>query len=900
MAISSRYEPIDNLPQAGIQLASLPMMRNFSEVLDTALRSSSSSIGATYNESDKRGREISYVYALNSLYRELLRWQNQYPENEQISGLRQEIREMFPYFMDKEFPLPDVPPETADFLHELADARQNTADKIQQMCDSLNQQPQLSDEDAELLEKLETISQTISAQMQENADISETFEHNDFQKNELLLRIHHLWQTDKEWRDEYYTMVAPDEDERAKWSDLAEKKHIIPSHNYEINDDCIEINSRDAQTSEIMDPQEFEIEPEALEGLNGFLEKINSFIQNQYSSWKYSVTEQRELNFQKKVMKTSQNFMRKMQYYLARKAENKRVFDFRTVSEKARTFRNTFKKQIENLTGITTETNEEFSKNTQILVNSADGLGMDMVWFQEPPYESEFITHLKDMKDELRGNTPPEFYNTKLPVFLDLCKNIYEYSPQEAAALKTGMEDFLQNPNKEKLCDLITETHKIALELRKTDYIKSRCMRYAWDGTIVEPPIKSLSQFLQNKLLVCSHLDNPNPSPDMQQKIAEHNASLHKFEEYDFEKSKVWNICRQVPQFKQFEKRLFEEIVAIGIPPEKVEKLTFNDITYLLNRSNLAYKSLGSTAGITVPSDKVKYLEDLVKNHEKELRKSLNSYYQQTFQMKLINDGVAQKKSDVKIQKKIAAEAEIATEKVLTDMKNGDCYADFNCHHVFPLSMISYFEKTTGKPFTEINKDILFVNKNVHELFHLNENMMNAEGQVLLGQYESHRTKYINRQKTLKDKSGNITGYIGRAISFIMVPKNGIKAMIDFKSYILDKETILTVFKNQQHLIELRKNSKRNRNLYMPQFNMEQITEYLMNVIKPVVEAELPPHNPELQKARELDKMNQERRYNISKVEDRTPQPQKAPVTKNLSGNMVKWYQNKNKNRKFK
>ncbi len=780
MAIDTRYQTLDELPEAGVSLACTPALQNYSDALNEAWKNHvTNNGGAVYNESDKPTREISYVYALNFIYRDLNQWQNErnnVEDNAETADLRQEIRDIFPYFMNNEFPQPEG--------------------------------------------------------------------------------------------------AEP---------------------NFVINDDFIQIDTKNMSTNQIIDPQSFTMDEEHSQRLEKFLQKVDAFIEKRRSGDSAAKSGN---NITNRNLRISLDFIRKMQFYIARKAQGRQVYDFRTTEEKSRTFRNSFIRNIENV--LKTHKNPEisFAKSSQDFANFLDSNGMQMVWYQEPPYESEFVNHLDEMKQDLLGNTPDDFYNTKLPVFLDLCKNLQEFSPQETTALKSKMEEFMAAPDKSKLIAAVEEAKRTSLNLQETDFVKSRVMRAAWNGVIKNPSKDKLSSFVQDILLIREHLGNPNTSEEMKKKIADYTAVSYKPEDYDLSQSKVWNICKQVPQFAELQDNLLKRICALDIPPQKISELSYADVSYLLNSSVASNtKSYNDGEGIPIASDKVKYFKNLVANNETELRKSLQSYYQQKFTMQMINDGVAQKKSDVKIQKKAAAEAAIAADEVISDMRAGRANKDFNGHHNFALSNIAYFEKVTGKPFTEINNHIVLINKDFHDLIHMNENNVDRNGQIRLEQNVTHRTKYVPQRMSLLTNQ-RISGYMGRALSFAIMVKPGINVMIDFRSFIFDKEMHRENMKLQQKLLDYRQMLKNKFNkLTVPHFNLSSLLKYMEEHLKPAESINLN-ITSELQKARQLDKINQERHGNI-KVVDKTPQPQKTPVVQNKLNRVLSWNL-KNKNKKIK
>ena len=103
MAIDDRYVPIGRPPQTDATLASLPLLENYAEVLNVAEKNVQNGEGAYYVKK-AASREVSYCYILNSIYRELLKWQNKQPDNQDIVVLRQAMVSMFKYAVRQEFP----------------------------------------------------------------------------------------------------------------------------------------------------------------------------------------------------------------------------------------------------------------------------------------------------------------------------------------------------------------------------------------------------------------------------------------------------------------------------------------------------------------------------------------------------------------------------------------------------------------------------------------------------------------------------------------------------------------------------------------------------------------------------------------------------------------------------
>lgn len=697
MSINDRYVFVDEPPETGVNVASATVIENYKDILDKiADNNQNSENGAYYNEADKPPREVSYVFALNSIYRELLKWQNRLPDHDEVKQMRQEIRDIFPYFMKNEFPQP------------------------------------------------------------ENA----------------------------------------------------------PLPNFEIKDDCIDIDTQDPKTGEIIDPQLFEIDAENKKCLLNLLDNVRKFANYAAHNQQFDTLDDQSIAKLRKNNQTSFSVMHKMSAFLQEKSQNRRVYDVRTAEEKVRTIRNTLRKQLENITKVEAVNSGSFGANRQRLGNTLDSLGMEMVWCKEPPYESEFVDNLyymqQDLKESIANKTQLDsgFYEGKLPVFLDLCQNLHKHNPQETKNLMQKLTDFLKSSHstKEALLDVVTEARNVSMNLRKIDHAKSCAMRSAWDGLIKMPKETALS-FEMKKLLDLKNLEvtgKSEKSYSAEEISAYKNADFND-EDYKLGNSQIWNICKQVPQLATFENKIAHQLKLMKFNPEKINNLNFEDIAYLINKSEVEHAQFrdGVQQGVMVASDKSQFYKNLVKDNEKELRKTLSDYYTNKYTIEATSRKMTAVITDEKEKAEIAKQAQNKADKVINDFKRGIGCPDFNAHHTIPLSCIAYFEQVTGKPFTEINKEILLVNKEVHDLLHITENAMDNSGQMRVGRNISCRTKYINKNKLLLNGK-RVAGYIGQAVFGIVLPKKGIIAMPDIRSFVFDKKQLESNIEQQELLLGYR------------------------------------------------------------------------------------------------
>lgn len=809
-----RYVPVDELPETGVLLASAPYLHKYDEVLDNAAENLKNQNKAYYNTVEQDAREISYMYALNSIYRSLFKWQQTYPdESIDIQQLKQDIVDIVPYFMEKEFP--GIEYKIEDNL-----VKYKTEDKeTKKIID-----PQAFEIDEEQKARL----------------------------NDILRRV-----------DDFVVQRGPfhivDEDENEGGNKSANKTDNL-----------------DESSNVAADVQ---IKKQYVVQIKGKRNKQQN---------------KRQMSLQEKSDYRMFTLLCKMCYFLPRKMENQQVYDFKTSSERANTLKNDLCSKIEN---ITREENVQdkhiFSKNQQVLADQLDQYGMEIVWYKEMPYEADFVNHLESMKTELQeSDITPEFSNTKLPLLLKLSEDLQNLDPAETKDLAEIHQKFKNSVEltKEDVLALVTETQRVAFEKREADRIKSTTMRAAWDGLIRNPDKKHLSPIIQDLLTVRNHIGQQCLKPEMQQKVDAYLKADYTNASYDMNKNKAWNIAKQVPQFKNLETELVRQARAMGVSPQDFENLKYEDITFLLNRACIEQTDKKyNKDGIKIDSDKSSYYRNLLQNHEQELRQTMQDYYYKKYMMEMVMNGEAHRKTQARIQRKAKAAALNRTQEIIDDMRmedetmrvgNGD--RDFNVHHFPPISKIAQFERMTGKPFYEINKSVLFVNRDLHTFFHINENAIDKNGKLRAGDNMANQTKYVLRDRQIKN-GAEVVGYYGSAVSCMIMPKRGMVAMVDFKSYIFEALTLRINQRLQKDLIALNKNFKvRGKRLIIPYVNLEKTTFFLKkalelvtakakevvlnvgNKTKPVENVER--NNSELARARELDAMNQQRR--VEKCEE--------------------------------
>ncbi|MBR6355324.1 MAG: hypothetical protein IKR92_00575 [Alphaproteobacteria bacterium] len=821
MAVRFRYVEVDELPETGVMLASAPYLQKYDEVLDSAVENLEKQSLAYYNTAEQDAREISYMYALNSIYRSLSKWQKDYPnENIDIQQLRQDIVDIVPYFMEKEFP--GIEYKIEDNL-----VKYKTEDKVTKKIID----PQAFEIDAEQKARL----------------------------NDILRRV-----------DGFVVQRGP--------------FHIVDEDDEEENKSANEEENTGELSNDVADVQT----------------KKQYIVRNKGKRNKRQDT--RQMSLQEQSGHRMFALLCKMCYFLKRKSDNQQVYDFKTSSERANTLKNDLLQKVENLTKQENVQDKRiFSRNQQVLADQLDQHGMEIVWYKELPYETDFVNHLENMKTELQeSDIPPEFFNTKLPLLLKLSEDLQNLDPEETKTLAEIHQKFKNSDelSKEDVLALVTETQRIALEKCEIDQIKSTAMRAAWDGLIRNPDKRFLSPVIQDLLKVRDNICQQGLKPEMQQKVDAYLKTDYTNIQYDLNKNKVWNIVKQVPQFKSLETELIKQARAMGVSPQDFETLKYDDIAFLLNRARIENTSqMYNKDGVKIVSDKSLYYKNLLQNNEKALRKTIQDYYYKKYMMEMVMNGEAHRKTQSRIQRKAKAAALKQTNDVIENMrlisedirladddmslKNKDF--DFNVHHYPPISKIAQFERMTGQPFYKINQSVLLVNRDLHNFFHINENAIDKSGRLRTGDNIANQTKYVLRDRQIKD-GDDVVGYYGSAVSCMIVPKRGMVAMVDFKSFVFASLSLRIYQRLQKDLIELNKKYKvHGKRLIIPYVNLgktflflrkalnavklkaKEVVLNISNTHKPIENVETN-NNAEMAKARELDAMNQQRR--VEKCEE--------------------------------
>lgn len=788
MAVNVRYVEVEELPETGMLLPSKPYLNEYADVLKKAALNSATENGSYYNDTDKGAREISFVYALNTLYRSFSQWQESYAEqdSQDITQIKQDIVDSFSYFMEKEF----------------------------------------------------------------------------------------------------------------------------PGTNYEVYSRFINYDTKDRNTGQVIDPQFFIVDEKAKISLNNILSRVGNFVEkNDPFVWSDEVgnfnseqrdfanegqaTRYRSLEQQKKSQYNLFSTIHKMCYLLSQKNENKRVYDFASIEQRAKTHLNELKQMVESVTKQDKVDNTYFfSKNRQKLANKLNTIGMDLVWYKEMPYEVDFVDYLPKMKKTLvDGNATAEFYNSRLPLLFKLSEELVQIVPDKTEKLAKLQQDYKTNDSSpEKLVAYIDETYLVASKLREIDQAKSYAMRAAWDGMIYRPNEDKLSPVLQEIIATRNLCGSQNLNAEQQQKVDAYIANNYSALQYKTKDNPIWDTIKQVPQFGGLEKQLFEQAAAFGVSPQDFAKLSYNDIAYLLNRAEAENSGhMFAKDGIKVTSDKTEYIKNLVNKHEKELRQTFEDFYAKKYVMEMVQNGAARKKSQARLQKKAAYAAQQKTNEIIEKMRLGNIDADFNVHHFPPLSKIVQFERITGKPFYKINESVLLVHREMHQFFHINENSIDRNGNLRIGKDVTYQTKYINKNRVVKD-GDEVIGYYGSAVSCMVMPKQGIIVMPDCNSFVYDSEKLQQSLSLQQGLIKLNNNFKvRGKRLTVPYLGfkkmmlfLQKAQELIAHKAKEIVmnKDNTNSNAQELQKTRELNKMNQHRRSNNNAHTTKETVPQKTSPIK--------------------
>ncbi|MCI7420542.1 MAG: hypothetical protein MSS98_02585 [Alphaproteobacteria bacterium] len=292
---------------------------------------------------------------------------------------------------------------------------------------------------------------------------------------------------------------------------------------------------------------------------------------------------------------------------------------------------------------------------------------------------------------------------------------------------------------------------------------KTSVLRAAWDGYIAQPKSpRACSETLKELINMRGKEEfNKLPTTDA--------------EKYDLSQSKVWEVCQEMPVFKEIEGELQKALSQIHFPTEKLNDLTYQDVAWLVNAYHTPdaqevkerqENGLSDINGFMLKSSgKKNYYKSFVKKHEQDLRALLAK---QDYDKEFINDAVKKMKAG----------------KTVTDKDGNEL---FNAHHNFPINDPNYFEQTHPKlNWTDMNgyDNIVTMDKDVHKSLHSTENNVTGNGYISEDAGESNRTIFTD-SKT------------GEQFYYLIQVDDGIKALTGFNNEIIyDKDYL------QSHIFE--------------------------------------------------------------------------------------------------
>lgn len=292
---------------------------------------------------------------------------------------------------------------------------------------------------------------------------------------------------------------------------------------------------------------------------------------------------------------------------------------------------------------------------------------------------------------------------------------------------------------------------------------KTSVLRAAWDGYIAQPKSpRACSETLKELINMRGKEEfNKLPTTDA--------------EKYDLSQSKVWEVCQEMPVFKEIEGELQKALSQIHFPAEKLNDLTYQDVAWLVNAYHTPdaqevkerqENGLSDINGFMLKSSgKKNYYKSFVKKHEQDLRALLAK---QDYDKEFINDAVKKMKAG----------------KTVTDKDGNEL---FNAHHNFPINDPNYFEQTHPKlNWTDMNgyDNIVTMDKDVHKSLHSTENNVTGNGYISEDAGESNRTIFTD-SKT------------GEQFYYLIQVDDGIKAVTGFNNEIIyDKDYL------QSHIFE--------------------------------------------------------------------------------------------------
>lgn len=305
---------------------------------------------------------------------------------------------------------------------------------------------------------------------------------------------------------------------------------------------------------------------------------------------------------------------------------------------------------------------------------------------------------------------------------------------------------------------------------------KTSVLRAAWDGYIEQPKNEANCSDTLKNLVSLRGKEEFNKLPTIAA------------EDYNLSQSKVWEVCQQMPVFKEAEDDLRKALSQIHFPANKLQDLSYQDVAWLINAYHtpsaadvkarqdsgqkdingymLKFKKKNNTYEYT--SGKKEFYKNFIKTHEYDFRKLLEK---QEYSPEFIDDAVEKMKKG----------------KAPTKEVDGKTVELFNAHHNFPISDPDYFEKSTPDKWTDMNSydNIVLMDKDVHDALHSTENNVTKNGYIDVNGKESNRTIFTD-SKT------------GEQFYYVVQVNQGIKAITGFNSEIVYKPEYLNshIFEN--------------------------------------------------------------------------------------------------------
>lgn len=310
---------------------------------------------------------------------------------------------------------------------------------------------------------------------------------------------------------------------------------------------------------------------------------------------------------------------------------------------------------------------------------------------------------------------------------------------------------------------VVRKVKKQTLEEELITQTKTSVLRAAWDGYIAQPKSpRACSETLKELINMRGKEEfNKLPTTDA--------------EKYDLSQSKVWEVCQEMPVFKEIEGELQKALSQIHFPAEKLNDLTYQDVAWLVNAYHTPdaqevkerqENGLSDINGFMLKSSgKKNYYKHFANEHEKDLRALLAK---QDYDKEFINDAVKKMKAG----------------KTVTDKDGNEL---FNAHHNFPINDPNYFEQTHPKlNWTDMNgyDNIVTMDKDVHKSLHCTENNVTGNGYISEDAGESNRTIFTD-SKT------------GEQFYYLIQVDDGIKAVTGFNNEIIYDKKYL-----QSHIFE--------------------------------------------------------------------------------------------------